>query len=347
MPEPDADGPPLRLTVDLQRDFALNQPLSPFALAALELLDPESETYALDVVSVIEATLEDPRQVLMAQQFRARGEAVAAMKAEGIEYDERMELLEEVTWPKPLAELLEPAYDIYRRGHPWVAEHRAVAEVGGPRPVRAGDDVRRVRRASTGWRARRDWCCATWPTPTGRCGGPCPRRRAPRSSIDLTEWLGELVRQVDSSLLDEWEQLTNPGAETDTDALAFEAPLRAISANERAFRVLVRNAMFRRVELVSRRDWAGLEALGAGPDAQGWADAFEPYFAEYGTVGMGPNARGPQLFSVHAAASTWTVRQILDDPAGDHGWALVGSVDVGESDEAGEIVFDSVEVVAG
>ena len=89
-----------RLTVDLQPDFALNQPLSPFALAALELLDRESPTYALDVLSVIESTLDDPRQVLSAQQHKARGEAVAAMKADGIEYEERMELLEEVTYPQ-------------------------------------------------------------------------------------------------------------------------------------------------------------------------------------------------------------------------------------------------------
>src|SRR6476620_409790 len=100
--EPRADGRRYRLTVDLPPDFALYQPLSTFALAAVEALDPASETHALDVVSVIEATLEDPRQILAAQLNKARGEAVAAMKAEGIEYDERMELLDEVTYPRPL-----------------------------------------------------------------------------------------------------------------------------------------------------------------------------------------------------------------------------------------------------
>src|SRR6185437_906703 len=110
--EPDEKGRYVRLTVDLQYDFALNQPLSPFALAAIELLDkpvsprgddpPKQDTYALDVLSVIESTLDDPRQILSAQQFRARGEAVAAMKADGVEYEARMELLEDVTWPKPL-----------------------------------------------------------------------------------------------------------------------------------------------------------------------------------------------------------------------------------------------------
>ena len=75
------------------------------------------------MLSVIESTLDDPRQVLSAQQYRARGEAVAEMKADGIEYEERMELLDDVTYPKPLADMLEGAYEIYRRGHPWVADY--------------------------------------------------------------------------------------------------------------------------------------------------------------------------------------------------------------------------------
>src|SRR5580700_8968713 len=121
--EPDEKGRYVRLTVDLQYDFALNQPLSPFALAAIELLDKNADTYALDVLSVIESTLDNPRQILSAQQFRARGEAVAAMKSEGIEYETRLELLDDVSYPKPLEDVLEAAYEIYRRGHPWVGDY--------------------------------------------------------------------------------------------------------------------------------------------------------------------------------------------------------------------------------
>src|SRR4051812_24619252 len=120
--EPEPDGRRYRLTVDLPPDFALNQPLSTFALAAIEVLDPDSETYPLDVVSVIEATLDDPRQILAAQLNKAKGEAVAQMKAEGIEYDERMELLEEVTYPKPLEELLQHTFEVYRQTNPWAAD---------------------------------------------------------------------------------------------------------------------------------------------------------------------------------------------------------------------------------
>src|SRR5450631_1755197 len=99
--EPDAEGRRVRLTIDLQFDFALNQPLSPLALAAIELLDRESPSYPLDVVSVIEATLENPRTVMSAQLFKARGDAVAQMKADGLDYDTRMDLLESVSYPRP------------------------------------------------------------------------------------------------------------------------------------------------------------------------------------------------------------------------------------------------------
>jgi superfamily II RNA helicase len=344
LPEPDARGRRARLTVDLQRDFALDQPLSPFALAALELLDKESPAYTLEVVSLIESTLEDPRQLLMAQQHKARGEAIAEMKADGIEYDERMELLEEITWPKPLAELIDPAFETYRAGHPWMSEFT-------PSPKSVVRDM--IERSMTFAElishyelARSEGVVLRYLADAYRA----LRRTVPDSARtedldDITEWLGELVRQVDSSLLDEWEQLTNPSAETDADQLAFGAEsIRPISANERAFRVMVRNAMFRRVELAALRRWDILADMGTGPD---WEPDLAPYFAEYERIGTGPDARGPQLFQVEQRPGFWHVRQVLDDPAGDHGWALEAVVDLAESDAAGEVVFDEVTVSAG
>ncbi|KIA60225.1 DEAD/DEAH box helicase [Nocardia vulneris] len=342
--EPDAQGRRARLTVDLQRDFALDQPLSPFALAAFDLLDKDAPGYTLDVVSLIESTLEDPRQLLMAQQHKARGVAINEMKADGIEYDERMELLEEVTWPKPLAELIEPAFETYRTGHPWVSEF-------APSPKSVVRDM--IERSMTFAElisfyelARSEGVVLRYLADAYRA----LRRTVPDAARteeleDITEWLGELVRQVDSSLLDEWEQLTNPGAETDAEQLAFGAEtVRPISANERAFRVMIRNAMFRRVELAALRRWDLLDELGTGPD---WAAELAPYFAEYERIGTGPDARGPQLFQIERRPGFWQVRQVLDDPAGDHGWSIVALVDLAESDAAGEIVFDELTVSAG
>ncbi len=146
LPEPEPDGRRYRLTVDLPPDFALNQPLSTFALAAVDVLDTEAQTYARDVVSVIEATLEDPRQILAAQLNKARGEAVAQMKADGIEYDERIELLDEVTYPKPLQEMLEYTFGgVYLRTNPWAADGKLAPEVDRARDVGAGADLPGVR----------------------------------------------------------------------------------------------------------------------------------------------------------------------------------------------------------
>ncbi|MBM4648720.1 DUF3516 domain-containing protein, partial [Streptococcus pneumoniae] len=113
---------PSHLVRALPRDFALNQPLGPFPLAALSLLDPEAGSYHLDVISIFEAILDDPRQVLQAQQKKRRGEEIAALKADGVDYTDRMNIVEDITWPKPLEELLEQAYDTFAETNAWVKE---------------------------------------------------------------------------------------------------------------------------------------------------------------------------------------------------------------------------------
>ncbi len=342
--EPEADGRRVRLTVDLPSNFALDQPLSPFAVAALELLDRDSPTYPLDVVSVFEATLEDPRQVLAAQQHQERGEAVAEMKADGVEYDERMELLEDVTWPRPLADLLEMAYETYRKGHPWVADHEL-----RPKSVVRDMDERAMTFADyVGWYrlSRSEGVLLRYLSDAYRAlRHSVPSAARTDGLDDIVAWLGELVRQVDSSLLDEWEALT---AGTD-DAAAVRPPAEAgrepppVTANVRAFRVLVRNAMFRRVELVARRDWGGLAALdadgSAGWDAEAWEGALSPYFEEHAEVLTDADARGPHLLLIEQEPSRWRVRQILHDPDGNHDWGINADVDLAASDEAGTAVL--------
>ncbi len=339
--EPDEQGRMWRLTVDLQADFALNQPLSPLALAAIELLDMTSPEYPLDVLSVIEATLDDPRPVLAAQLFRARGEAVAEMKAEGVDYETRLELLESVSYAKPLADLLESAYDIYRRGHPWVADYelspKSVARDMYERAMTFGEYIAwcglarseglLLRYLADAYKALRQ---------------TVPDEAKTSELVDLIEWLGEMVRQVDSSLLDEWERLANPDAVAqDGAASQLDERPPAVTGNIRAFRVLVRNALFRRVELAALRHWEELGELDAeaGWDAAAWADALEPYFAEHGEIGTGADARGPAMLIIDDSdKDVWRVRQIFDDPAGDHDWGFSAEIDLAGSDEAGEAV---------
>jgi Domain of unknown function (DUF3516) len=339
--EPDEQGRWVRLTVDLQADFALNQPLSPLALAAIGLLDRDSPAYALDVVSVIESTLDNPRTVLAAQQFKARGEAVAQMKADGLDYDERMELLAEVTHPRPLAELMETAYNLYRRGHPWVADYElAPKSVVRDMYERAMSFTEYVGFYSL---ARSEGLVLRYLADAYKAlRQTVPEEARTGELADLIEWLGELVRQVDSSLLDEWERLREPGLEPAAGGPAAAAGPPAVTSNPRAFRVLVRNALFRRVELAARRRWDELGALDgdAGWDAAAWADALEPYFAEHDQIGTGPDARGPALLIIDEQPGAWTVRQIFDDPAGDHDWGFSARVDLAACDEAGEAVIE-------
>lgn len=343
LPEPEPDGRRYRLTVDLPPDFALNQPLSTFALAAVDTLDSNSETYALDVVSVIEATLEDPRQILAAQRNKARGEAVAAMKAEGIEYDERIELLDEVTYPKPLEELLAHTYAVYLQTNPWAADARL-----SPKSV-----VREMWERAFTFRefvslyglTRSEGAVLRYLSDAFkalRSGVPASART--EELTDIVEWLGELVRQVDSSLLDEWEQLTSPDQPHDVPVPVPTRP-RPLTGNERAFTAMVRNALFRRVELFARRRWAELGELdrGSGWTAQRWQEVGEAYFDEHADVGIGPDARGPALLIIDRRPGSWQVRQILDDPAGDHDWALVAEVDLDASDEEGAAVLRLTE----
>ena len=159
---------------------------------------------------------------------------------------------------------------------------------------------------------------------------------------DLEAWLGELVRQTDSSLLDEWETLSHP-SELDAagqDAAPIDQGPPPVTRNERAFRVLVRNEMFRRVELFERRRPADLAELSGddGPTLDEWADAMERYYADYPTLGAGPAARGPAGVRVTDQGRAWQVRQVLDGPEGDHDWGITATVDLDASDDVGSAV---------
>jgi superfamily II DNA/RNA helicase len=349
--EPDAFGRRYVLTVDLPVDFALNQPLAHFALAALDVLDPEAVEHTLDIVSVIEAVLEGPRQVLMQQQFAARGEAVAEMKADGIEYDERMALLEDVTWPRPLAELLEATYEIYRQRHPWLPEDalqpKSIVREMYEQGMSFTDFVGRYQLA------RSEGLVLRYLTDAYRTlRQTVPDQHRTPELEDLVEWLGETVRQTDSSLLDEWEALADP-SHVRSDVAHHEPPPspRPISKQARAFAVMIRNAMFRRVELVARDDLDGLMAMERAAadrtDPPGevvmtrsaWDEAIEEYYAEHDRVLLDADARGPDLLAVAETGRTWQVTQTVHDPEGHHDWVIEAEADLDASDEAGELVL--------
>ncbi|MFI6599574.1 DEAD/DEAH box helicase [Nonomuraea sp. NPDC050536] len=332
--EADDQGRRARLTIDLQEDFALNQALSTFALAAFDLLDRESPSYALDMVSIVESILDDPRQILSAQLKKARGEAVAQMKADGLEYEERMDALAEVMYPMPLETLLLGAYETYRRGHPWVGDYtvspKSVVRDMFERAMTFGEYIQFYELARSEGTVLR-YLADAYRT----LSRTVPEHLKTEDLVDLIEWLGELVRQVDSSLIDEWEKLANP-----EEALAkqeeLETRVRPVTGNPRAFRVLVRNAMFRLVELCAIEKENELEEL--APDVD-WGAALDAYYDEHEEILTDADARGPALLRIEEESGLWKVRQTIRDPAGDGDWGIDAQVDLAGSDEEGRAVL--------
>ncbi|KXB55862.1 DEAD/DEAH box helicase [Corynebacterium sp. CMW7794] len=346
----DIYGRPYHVVRELPRDFALNQPLSPFALAALSLLDPESDTYTLDIISVFEAILDDPRQVLIAQQKQRRGEEIAQLKADGVDYTERMTIVEDITWPKPLEELLEQAYDTFAETNAWVKEFQIA-----PKSV-VRDMLENAMTFSdlvaTYGLARSEGVILRYLTDAWRTlRQSVPDEYYTDELADVVEWLGELIRQVDSSLVDEWAQMAgedNPISQEDLDrelAFGVEDPT-ALTANRRAFTIMVRNYFFRLVQLfaLEKEDRLAelLDYLDEVPD---FGAVLDDYFDEYDDIETGPSARGPEFFRVNDQETrAWTVRQIICDPKGEHAFQFVGTVDLDASDAAGEVRLSSLRV---
>ena len=206
LPEPDGSGRPVRVNIDLQDEFRLNQPLGLFAVEAVSVLDQEAPDYHLQALSVVESVLEDPLAVLLAQRDAARDALMTRMKEEGVEYEERMARLAEVSWPKPEAEFIEPAFDVFARHHPWVGHLR-------PSPKSVVRDM--VEHADTFNQYVSRYGLKRSEGLVLRYLTDCYKalvQTVPAAAVDdrlaeVTEWLGVLVREVDSSLLDEWERL--------------------------------------------------------------------------------------------------------------------------------------------
>ena len=333
------------VTMDLPEDFALDQPLSPFLLAALELLDPESPEYAFDLVSMVEATLEDPRQVLRAQERKARDAAMAEMKMDGVDYDERLERIADVTYPKPLEDLLDAAFSKYCDAVPWARDYCL-------RPKSVLRDMLESAADFKGYIQklgimRYEGILLRYLSEAFRgLDRTIPEDKRTEQLKDIIAWLGLIVRSVDSSLVDEWE---NAGAVLDAappDAAGAEAVVR----DRRGLTVLVRNALFSRVRMAAHRDTAGLgEADGDwGFGERAWMQALDEYYETHEEILLDADARSKAYLMFDEADEeelrVWHVRQIFHDEAGDNDFVIVADVDLDATQEGDGVVFANYRV---
>jgi superfamily II RNA helicase len=346
----------VRVSAELQEDFSLNHALSLYAIEALEALDREHENYALSVLSIIEAIVESPAAILHAQVARLKTLRMNELKAQGVEYEARIEELEKIEHPKPEAEFIYESFNLFSKKHPWVTGHdiapKSIARDMHEQVLSFNDYIKEY------GLARAEGVLLRYLTDVYRAlQQTVPEKCKTDEVLDLEEWLGAEVRQTDSSLLDEWARLEEVSSGDVTAAVEqAPAPPPDITKNQRAFEIMIRNASFRLVRAMAARD-AGrfLQILeeftpaDTQPLSPGSVDVLTPhaveqllapYWAEYTELLVGADARSSSRVQIERSPSdTWSVRQTLSDPDENYDRALLFAVDLAASRREDRLVL--------
>jgi len=331
----------ISVNADLQSDFSLNQSLSLYVLDAIEALPDESPEYAHNVTTVVESILENPRAILLKQLDRVKSQKIAEWKAEGVEYDERIRRLEELEYPKPLREFIYDSFNAFAAKHPWV----------GAENIRPKSIVREMYEEGFSFReyvkeyglARSEGVLLRYLSNAYKAlVQNVPEDAKTDSFYDICEWLGAVVHQVDSSLIEAWESLINP--EEEAEAPVRSAPVADVPEllrDLRRFEILVRNASWRLVVNLSRQRWESIvESLHVPVGETRWSvesldESMEPYWSRYDAIMLDTESRSNKHLAITRGESTWSGQQTLSDPEGDLTWVLRWELDLDASVEAG------------
>ncbi len=328
------------VNADLQQDFSLNQTLSLYLLDTLPLLDPETETHALDLLTLVESILENPEVVLQRQLDHLKGKAVAEMKAQGVEYDERMARLDEMDYPKPNRDFIYDTFNAFAKQHPWVG-----AENIRPKSI-ARDMVEQFLSFSEYVKEygleRVEGLLLRYLSDVYKVlVQTVPLSERSEDVEELITFFGAMVRQVDSSLLDEWERMREgEGALPPPKAREELEPegSKDVTRDAKSFTVLLRNELFQLIRALSRKDWKEAAELSAlEPSAV--ERALTPFFESHSALRTDPEARGPSLLTLETGEVRWDFAQVLLDPEDENDWVIVGHVDIPASRDAGRPVL--------
>ena len=331
--KPDELGRVVRVNFDLQDEFALHQPLSLWAVQAFGELDPSEEGHHLKMLSIVEAVQENPGVIIGAQLDRAKRELITELKARGVEYDERMERLDEVRPPAPDRQWTYDSFNSFRAKHPWAGEEtvypKSVVREMLEGAFTFGEYINHhglKRSEGTVLRYLSDVYKGLVQN--------IPADQQTEEVLDLTEWIGALVRGVDSSLIDEWEllQAGTPTSAADGDRAA---EVIDVTTNPRAFRVMVHNQTFAWVMALAQNRYGSLEL-------DGIIETVREYFNTYDEVLIDADARSRANFIYDT--DTQRVTQIISDPEGHNEWRFEAHVDLEASKAEGKavLVIDSL-----
>ena len=320
-------------------DFSLFQTLALYLVETIDVLDTESETYALEVATLVESILEDPYIVLRRQADKIRDELFTRLKAEGVPYEERMNRLEEVTYPQPDVEFIERTFEIFRSAHPWVRGDY-VRPKGISREIFEGyysfpEYIRRYGlQRSEGVLLR--YLGQFYKT----LGQTVPERTKTEPVYDIQSFFRTMIERIDTSLLEEWESLLHPEIQLKRDEKREEAlqelRLYELLHDSKAFDARIRAEMHHLVRALSVHDYESAALCvrpAESPDevwsAERFEEALEPFFAEYEELRFDHGARQARHTTTRSVETrVWEVSQVLVDPAGENLWALHGTVDL-------------------
>jgi hypothetical protein len=345
-----ASGRKVRVNVELQDDFSLHQALSLYLIDTLPQLDRDQPDYPFDVLTLCEAIVEDPDQILRRQVDRLKTEKLNELKAAGVPYDERMEKLEEITeHPKPLREFLYESFNTFAAAHPWVEGEnirpKSIAREMFERYQSFADYIRDYGlERSEGLLLRH--LMQTFKV----LAQTVPESAKTEPVVEMEEYFRELIRAIDSSLIDEWERLRNPEF---VAADASDKPARPtsfdVTRDRVAFQRLARLAVLGFLQDAGARDWESAAARVPPPEtAPAIADpgavalaearrierAFLPYLEARGRFRLDPEGRSALNTHFQTDAEVWQIVQVLVDAEGLNDWEAVFSVSLAASRSA-------------
>ncbi len=343
---PQRSGRKLRVNVELQEDFSLHQELSLYLIDTLPRLDRESPDYPFDVLTLCEAIVENPEQILRKQIDRLRSEKFDELKAADVPYEERMERLDEIEHPKPLREFLYETFNAFAAAHPWVGQDnirpKSIAREMYERYLSFADYIREYGlERSEGLLLRH--LSQVWKVLTQTV----PETAKTEPVVEMEEYFRELIRGIDSSLLEEWERLRDPGhiAETNTTDKPARPASFDITRDQPSFRRLARTAILGFLQDIAAHDWenaaARLLSSARPAEPRRLEDAFAAYFLERERFRLDPEGRSAKHthWSEDNLPNQLTVFQVLTDPADQNDWQCTFTIDLALSRVENRVAF--------
>ncbi|MCP4038605.1 MAG: DUF3516 domain-containing protein, partial [bacterium] len=329
-PDPERAGSCVRVSDDLQPEFSLHSSLSLYLVEALDALHSEGQEYALDVLALTESILENPRTLLIAQERRIKGELMAQLKADGVPYEERIEKLDRVSWPKPNEDFIYTTFNLFAEKHPWVGREnikpKAIARELFEDYSAFNDFVGRNQMA------RMEGVLLRYLSQVhNTLARTIPEAYKSEEVLDMIAYFRTLLARVDASLLEEWQDRMHPNAER--PAAPDQSPSRP-TLDPKAFEARVRSELHHLMRCLAKRDYEDAARCIHEDREDPWDAArleaeLAPFYAEYETILFQPSARQAHLAQVkEIGGGSYEARQVLSDEVGDNLWNIETEVRV-------------------